>query len=70
MIYHVLNCGNDRMTIFEKYGDYDAFEGILEEAIERYGTDVLAFCLMPNHLRFVDKPHEDGELLALTLRWA
>ena len=77
LIYHVLNRGNARMTIFEKDGDYEAFERILEEAIERYGTDVLAWCLMPNHWHMVVKPHEDGELsrfvgwltLTHTQRW-
>ncbi len=61
LIYHVLNRGNARMTIFEKDADYDAFEGILEQVVERYGTDLLAWCLMPNHWHLVVKPHEDGE---------
>lgn len=77
LIYHVLNRGNARMTIFEKEGDYEAFERILEEAVERYGTDVLAWCLMPNHWHLVVKPHADGELsrfvgwltLTHTQRW-
>ncbi len=47
VMYHVLNRGNARMTIFEKDGDYEAFERIPEEAVERYGTDLLAWCLLP-----------------------
>lgn len=62
VVYHVLNRGNARRTIFEKDGDYEAFERILEEAVERYGTHLLAWCLMPNHWHLVVKPHEDGEL--------
>ena len=77
LIYHVLNRGNARMTIFEKAGDYEAFENILEQAVERYGTEILAWCLMPNHWHLVVKPHEDGELsrfvgwlsLTHTQRW-
>ncbi len=77
VIYHVLNRGNARMTIFEKDADYEAFEQILEQAVERYGTDLLAWCLMPNHWHLVVKPHEDGELsrfvgwlsLTHTQRW-
>jgi REP element-mobilizing transposase RayT len=77
LIYHVLNRGNARMTIFEKDGDYEAFECILEQAVERYGTEILAWCLMPNHWHLVVKPHEDGELsqfvgwltLTHTQRW-
>ncbi len=77
VIYHVLNRGNARMTIFEKDGDYEAFERIPEEAVERYGTDLLAWCLLPNHWHLVVKPHTDGELsrfvgwftLTHTQRW-
>lgn len=77
LIYHVLNRGNARMTIFKKEGDYEAFERILEEAVDRYGTNLLAWCLMPNHWHLVVKPHEDGELsrfvgwftLTHTQRW-
>lgn len=77
LIYHVLNRGNARMPIFEKEGDYDSFERILEEAVERFGTDLLAWCLMRNHWHLVVKPHEDGELsrfvgwltLTHTQRW-
>jgi putative transposase len=77
LIYHVLNRGNARMTIFEKDGDYEAFESILEQAVARYGTEILAWCLMPNHWHLVVKPHEDGELsqfvgwltLTHTQRW-
>ena len=77
LIYHVLNRGNARRAIFAKDGDYEAFERILEEAIERYRTDVLAWCLLPNHWHLVVKPHQDGELsrfvgwltLTHTQRW-
>jgi len=77
VIYHALNRANARMTVFHKESDYEAFEGILEQAVERYGTDVLAWCLMPNHWHLVIQPHDDGELsrfvgwltLTHTQRW-
>ena len=53
MIDHVLNRGDARMPIFEKDGDYEAFERILEEGVERYDTGLLAWCLMPNHWHLV-----------------
>ena len=49
LIYHVLNRANARLPIFEKDDDYEAFERILEQAIERTGTRLLSYCLMPNH---------------------
>jgi putative transposase len=73
----VLNRANARMTIFEKDGDYEAFEKILLEAVERTETRLLAYCLMPNHWHLVVWPRKDGELsqfvgwltLTHTQRW-
>src|SRR5574340_433291 len=48
-IYHVLNRGNGRMRIFRKAGDYEAFERVLAEGLERYPVELLSYCLMPNH---------------------
>jgi putative transposase len=41
-IYLILRCGNARTPIFEKAGDYEAFARILEEAVERYVTELQA----------------------------
>lgn len=68
-VYHVLNRGNGRMTIFEDADDFDAFERILEEAVEREpGMGVLAYCLMPNHWHMVLRPTADGGLSRF-VRW-
>src|SRR5208283_908834 len=77
LIYHVLNRANARMTIFEKDHDYEAFERILEEAVERTRTRLLAYCLMPDHWHLIVWPRQDGELsrfvgwltLTHTQRW-
>ena len=45
-IYHVLNRGNARGTIFHKHGDFEAFERILAEGLERYSVDLLAYQLL------------------------
>ena len=76
-VYHVLNRANGRLPIFEQDEDYAAFERVLEEAVERTGTRLLSYCLMPNHWHLVVWPHEDGELsrfvgwltLTHTQRW-
>ena len=61
-IYHALNRGNLRATIFEKDGDYIAFEKILGEARERYQVDLLCYQLMPNLYHLVLRPLVDGEM--------
>jgi putative transposase len=53
LIYHVLNGANGRMRIFDDEASNEAFERILSEAVQRTGTDLLAFCLMPNHWHLV-----------------
>jgi putative transposase len=76
-VYHVLNRANARMTIFEKDGDYQAFETVLAEAVERSATRLLAYCLMPNHWHLLVWPRQEGELsrfvgwltLTHTQRW-
>ena len=76
-IYHVLNRANARMTIFEHEGDFEAFEQILLEAVERTEMRLLAYSVMPNHWHLVVWPRKDGELsqfvgwltLTHTQRW-
>jgi putative transposase len=62
LVYHILNRANARMTLFEDDADYDAFERILQRAVERTETRLLAYCVMPNHWHLVVWPHRDGEL--------
>ena len=77
-VYHVLNRANGRLPIFQKEGDYAAFERVLGEALEHVpGFRLLAYCLMPNHWHLVVWPRRDGELsdfghwltLTHTQRW-
>ena len=67
-VYHALNRGVARLPLFEKDGDYEAFERVLGEALLEQPTRVLGYCLMPNHWHFVLWPVADGELRAF-LRW-
>ena len=77
MAYHVLNRANGRLRIFRTPDDFEAFERVLEEAQERFGTRVCAYCLMSNHWHLVLWPKADGELsrfvgwltLTHTQRW-
>ena len=59
-IYHALNRGYARSTIFHKSEDYEALEQILAEGLTRYACRILAYQLMPNHWHFVLQPAEDG----------
>ena len=67
-VYHALNRATARLTLFRKTADYDAFLGLMEEALTQNPTRILAFCLMPTHWHFVLWPQADNELTAF-LRW-
>jgi putative transposase len=77
LIDHVLNRASARMTTFEKDGDYEAFERVLEEAVDRTRTRLLAYCVMPNHWHLIVWPRQDSKLsrfvgwvmLTHTQRW-
>ena len=67
-LYHALNRGNARQTIFRKDADYAAFEKILSEGLELYDVSLFAFQLMPNHWHLVLGPNRDGAMSDF-LRW-
>jgi putative transposase len=77
LVYHVLNRANGRLLLFDKDGDYEAFERVLRAARDYCDVPLLAYCVMPNHWHLVLRPHRDGDLsrfvgwltLTHTQRW-
>jgi putative transposase len=67
-IYHVLNRGTGRRTLFRKEGDFCAFLTILAQGLERYPVDLLAYCLMGNHWHLLLRPRT-GTALSALMRW-
>ncbi len=61
-VYHVLNRANARVQIFDDKKDYERFEQILEEAVDRYDMRLLVYCVMPNHWHLVLYSKQDGDL--------
>lgn len=62
-VYHVLNRGNAKQTVFHKEFDYRVFIGLIGDFKERFpGVKLLAYCLMPNHFHFVLRPEQGGDL--------
>lgn len=61
-MFHALNRGNERRTIFESEGDYLAFLRVMNQTSEQAPMRILAWCLMPNHWHLVLWPQQDGEL--------
>jgi hypothetical protein len=53
MVFHVLNRGMARMQLFEKAGDYQAFEQVLRETAEEAPMRICANAVMPNHWHLI-----------------
>lgn len=58
-IYHALNRGNARNPIFFKDADYEAFERVDSEGLEKYPVDLIAYQWMKNHWHMVLSPQKD-----------
>jgi len=67
-IYHALNRGNAKNPIFFKDSDYEAFERIIAEGLEKFPVDLIAYQWMNNHWHMVLSPHEDAGM-GRFLRW-
>lgn len=63
-VYHALNRANARVQIFDDEKDYQLFELILEDAVQRYDMRLLAYCIMLNHWHLVLYPKHNGDLSA------
>lgn len=67
-VYHVINRANARVQIFDSNKDYQLFESVLEEAVEKFDMRLLAYCIMPNHWHLVLYPKSNGDL-SLFMGW-
>jgi putative transposase len=60
--YHVINRGNERARVFHCDEDYRYFLFALLKAQQHLKLDLLAACLMPNHVHLVLRPVRTGDL--------
>ena len=56
--YHVMNRGRGRQHIFHGDDYFNAFLATLDEAHQRFGLQVLCYCLMSNHYHLLVKTPE------------
>ncbi len=60
--HHVTQRGNRRMDVFFGNADRMAYIAHLRRACDRHGVDILAWCLMDNHVHFVAVPKREDSL--------
>lgn len=56
LVYHALNRGNNRSTVFFDAEDHRAFLEALKQTRQRYPIRLFAYCLMSNHFHLVLEP--------------
>jgi putative transposase len=54
--HHITQRGNRRQQTFFCTDDYLLYIALIAEWCDRYGVEVWAYCLMPNHVHFVAVP--------------
>ncbi len=64
--HHITQRGNNRQDVFFVDEDRQVYLELLQEQAQKYGLEVLAYCLMTNHVHLVAIPH-DEEALALAV---
>lgn len=68
LVYHVLNRGVGRRTIFDSDDDYRAFLRVVTHSLRLSPMRICCYCLMSNHWHFVLWPEQDGQLSAFMQR--
>lgn len=60
--HHITQRGNRREDIFFTDEDREAYLSWLKEYCEKFGVEILAYCLMTNHIHLVAVPSTDDGL--------
>ena len=63
--HHVTQRGNYQQTVFESEIDYQKYSYWIREYAVKYGVDIYAYCLMPNHVHFIVMPSREESLARL-----
>jgi len=60
--HHVTQRGNYRQVVFAHPEDYAQYLQWLSQYANKYGFEIWAYCLMPNHVHFVGVPRTENAL--------
>ncbi|NTV42523.1 MAG: transposase, partial [Syntrophobacteraceae bacterium] len=60
--HHVTQRGVRSITVFHTDNDRHRYLEFLSSEIDRFGVNILAWCLMTNHVHFIAVPHSETAL--------
>ncbi len=58
--HHITQRGNRRQDVFFQKSDYESYISLLMEWCDRYGVEIWAYCLMPNHVHLIAVPQTEA----------
>ena len=64
-VYHIIGRGLKLKPIFRSLEDYEDFDTVLVQTVERFEPRLLAYCVLPKHWHLVLIPRKDGDLSKL-----
>ena len=60
--HHITQRGNNRQDVFFADDDRRVYLELLKDQAEKYGLEIIGYCLMSNHVHIVAIPHEEDSL--------
>jgi putative transposase len=57
--HHITQRGNNRQAVFSNDSDKEKYLTLIKTHSEKYNLEILAYCLMTNHVHFIVVPKED-----------
>ncbi|MBF0263527.1 MAG: transposase [Magnetococcales bacterium] len=60
--HHVTQRGNRRQQTFFEEQDYQVYLDLMAEGCARFGVEIWAYCLMPNHVHLIAVPRTEESL--------
>jgi putative transposase len=60
--HHIAQRGNNRQDVFFVDDDRRVYLSILKEQSEKFGLEILGWCLMTNHIHLIARPSADDSL--------
>jgi putative transposase len=60
--HHITQRGNNRQDVFFVDDDRRVYLELLKEKADKYGLDIVGYCLMSNHIHLVSIPHAEDSL--------
>ena len=66
--HHVTQRGNDRQPVFFSTANRSLYLSLLARHSARYGTKILGYCLMNNHVHLIAVPEREDSLAKTVAR--